>query len=513
MRRALIAAVTAAVVALPGVAQARDDFNSKPFRQKVTVANMLVHERALQRFADANGGTRAAGTPGNTATTDYVLKTMRAAGWNARLQPFEFPFFQETGPATFAQTTPTAATFTENTDYFVMTYSGSGDATAPVFPVDVTVPMDPAAPASTSNSGCEAADFAGMPQGAIALVQRGTCTFGAKAQNADAAGASAIVVFNEGQAGRTDPVQGTLGAPVGIPAIGVGYQLGADAVTAIRGGATVTWHVLTSTISENRITNNVIADSPFGDPDRTVVVSAHNDSVLAGPGINDDGSGTSMDLELARNLGRSGGKPRNHVRFLWVGAEELGLLGSQFYVDSLSDAERAQIIAMLDFDMVASPNWARQVYDGDGSTFGPDVSGPNGSGFIESLFTRWFDGRGQAHEPIPFDGRSDYVAFTNAGIPAGGVFTGADAVKTAQEQLLFGGIAGEALDQCYHQACDTIDNLDLTVFAQMKDAAADALFQLAMTRNPIVDGGPVKGHGDAGRRHGRADFQGETARR
>jgi PA domain len=236
MRRALMAAVLVAAAALPGVAQARDDFNSRPFRQKVTVANMLVHERALQRFADANGGTRAAGTPGNTATTDYVLKTMRAAGWNARLQPFEFPFFQETAPATFAQTTPTPATFTEETDYFLMTYSGSGDATAAVFPVDVTVPMDPNAPASTSNSGCEAADFAGMPQGAIALVQRGTCTFGDKAQNAQAAGASAVVVFNEGQPDRQDAVQGTLGAPVGIPAIGVSYDFGVTAVDAIRAG-------------------------------------------------------------------------------------------------------------------------------------------------------------------------------------------------------------------------------------------------------------------------------------
>jgi Zn-dependent M28 family amino/carboxypeptidase len=520
MRRALMAAgVLLAVLALPGVASAREDFNSKPYRQNVTVANMLVHERALQRFADANGGTRAAGTPGNTATTDYVLKTMRAAGWKTRLQPFEFPFFQETGPATFQQTAPTPATFTQETDYALMTYSGAGDVTGTVVPVDVTVPMDPNAPASTSNSGCEAADFAGFPAGAIALVQRGTCTFGDKALNAKTAGASAVVVFNEGQAAqpgqpeRQSLLQGTLGAPVGIPAVGVSYQFGADAVTAIRGGATITWHLVTQTISETRTTNNVIADSPFGNTDRTVVVSAHNDSVLAGPGINDDGSGTSMDLELARQLGRSGGKPKNHVRFLWVGAEELGLLGSQFYVDSLTDAEKAQIIAMLDFDMVASPNWARQVYDGDGSTFGADVSGPNGSGFIESLFTRWFASRRQANEPIPFDGRSDYVAFTDAGIPAGGVFTGADAIKTPEEQLLFGGVAGEQLDQCYHQACDTIDNLNLEVFADMKDAAADVLFQLANRRNPIVDGGTVKGQGDAGRRSGRANFQGETARR
>src|SRR5262249_35449137 len=147
---------------------------------------------------------------------------------------------------------------------------------------------------------------------------------------------------------------------------------------------------------------------------------------------------------------------------------------------------------MLAFDRVASPNYARQVYDGDGSTFGSNVSGPNGSGLIESLFNTWFDSQGQASEPIPFDGRSDYVAFTNAGIPAGGIFTGAEKVKTAEEQALFGGTAGVALDHCYHQACDTINTLNLQSLANMKDAAAAALYQLMLTRSPIVDGSSAK---------------------
>jgi Zn-dependent M28 family amino/carboxypeptidase len=183
---------------------------------------------------------------------------------------------------------------------------------------------------------------------------------------------------------------------------------------------------------------------------------------------------------------------RNHVRSLWVGAEEEGLLGSNYYVSQLGAADRSKIIAMLDFDMVASPNYARQVYDGDGSTFGSDVSGPNGSGLIESLFSRWFDSRGQAHEPIPFDGRSDYVAFTNAGIPAGGIFTGAEKIKTHDEFLMFGGTEGQALDHCYHQACDTINNLNLKAFGEMKDAAADVLYQLMLTRSPITDGSTIK---------------------
>lgn len=166
-----------------------------------------------------------------------------------------------------------------------MTYSGSGDVTAPVTAVGpLNVPIG-GTPADTTIPGCDPSDFAGFPVGTIALVQRGTCTFGTEAQNAEAAGAKAIVIFNESQPGRTDAVAGMLGAPVGIPALGATYALGSDAVTTLRNGGTLTWHITTSTISETRTTYNVIADSPWGNPDRTVVISAHNDSVAAGPGI------------------------------------------------------------------------------------------------------------------------------------------------------------------------------------------------------------------------------------
>jgi Zn-dependent M28 family amino/carboxypeptidase len=161
---------------------------------------------------------------------------------------------------------------------------------------------------------------------------------------------------------------------------------------------------------------------------------------------------------------------------------------------------------MLDFDMVASPNYARQVYDGDGSTFGADVSGPSGSGFIEDLFNGFFGSQDEATEPIPFDGRSDYVAFTNAGIPAGGIFTGAEKPKTAEEVALFGGTLGQPLDPCYHKSCDRLENLNLKAFGEMKDAAADVVLQLAMIQGPIRDGRPIKPKGNA-----KKDFLGEKA--
>jgi Zn-dependent M28 family amino/carboxypeptidase len=528
MRKALGAAALCAALLVPASAQAADTFNSKPYRKAVTVSNMLVHSRALQRIADANGHTRAAGTPGNEATVNYIVARMKEQkGWKVKKQPFEFAYFDESAPSAFSRTSPDPATFTNGTDFATMTYSGSGDVTAPVTPVrPLNVPIGDT-PAGTTISGCAASDFDGFPAGNIALVQRGTCTFGEKAANAKTAGASAVAIMNEGQPGRDGVLSGTLGAPTTIPAIGTTYALGADTVDRIRNGQTVTFHVTTHTVSENRTTWNVVADAPGGDPSRTVVVSAHNDSVPAGPGINDDGTGVAMDLELAKYLGKAGRDPRNHVRFLWVGAEELGLLGSQAYVDSLSDFEQAKIIAMLDFDMVASPNYARQVYDGDGSTFGAENSGPNGSGFIESLFNGFFASKSQASEPIPFDGRSDYVAFTNAGIPAGGIFTGAEKIKTPEEQALFGGTAGEALDHCYHQACDDLSNLNTKGWGEMKDAAADVLYQLALTKNQILNGSTPKKRGSkrseknamTARSHrrsaklGRGAYRGEIARR
>src|SRR5262245_52957768 len=158
---------------------------------------------------------------------------------------------------------------------------------------------------------------------------------------------------------------------------------------------------------------------------------------------------------MAEQLAKAGTPPRNKIRFLWFGGEEDGLVGSQYYAAHLSDTDVARIDMMLDTDMIASPNFARLVYDGDGSTFGSENSGPAGSGTIEQVLTQTWANRGLSSQPIPFDGRSDYVGFINRGIPAGGVFAGAEGHKTAAQVAMYGGVEGEQLDPCYHEACDT----------------------------------------------------------
>ena len=434
----------------------------------VELDGVLEHLDALQAIADENGGTRASGTPGFEASVDYVVERLEDAGYHPDVQEFTFPFFQQLSASTFEQITPDPALYVEGTDYFTADFSGSGDVTGVLSPVDLTLPPTPE-PSSTS--GCEPEDFAGFTAGDIALIQRGSCNFSVKVENAQAAGAAAVVIFNEGQEGRTDAFQGTLGGPETLPVVMTSFALGNSLAEQAASGD-VTVHILTSTLSENRQTWNVLADTRRGRADRTIVVGAHLDSVVPGPGINDNGSGSATILEVAEQLARQRGGPPNRVRFAWWGAEEAGLLGSTYYVENLSEDELADIALNLNFDMLASPNYVRFVYDGDGSD--SDAAGPDGSDRIEREFVRWFQRHGLETEPTAFDGRSDYGPFIDAGIPAGGLFTGAEGIKTEEEAAVYGGTAGEPYDACYHQACDTRENINDEVLDQMADAVAHA---------------------------------------
>jgi len=468
------AAVGAIIVASTALAAVQ--VNTAPLRSAVTLTGVRAHQAALQTIADTNGGTRVAGSSGHDQSAAYVGGLLDAAGYEVTYQSFEFAFFEEVTPATLEQTAPGSVTYVPDLDFITMDYSGSGDVTAGVQAVDLNLPST-----GGSTSGCEASDFTGFTAGGIALIQRGTCAFADKAANAEAAGAAGAVIFNEGNTPDREPVfGGTLGGPVGIPVVGASFALGI-ALNDVVGSLVL--HMKTDTVSEIRPTVNVLADTPGGRADRLVVVGAHLDSVAEGPGINDNGSGSAANLEVALQMAALDIQPRNKIRFAFWSAEESGLLGSEYYVSQLSAQEIKKTAVNLNFDMVGSPNFVRFVYDGDGS--GTGTSGPNGSKVVENVFLDYFAGQELATEPTAFDGRSDYGPFIAVGIPAGGLFTGAEGVKTPEEAAIYGGTAGIAYDPCYHQACDTFANNSDAGLDQMSDAIAHAVLTFANTTSSV----------------------------
>ncbi|ROO84126.1 PA domain-containing protein [Actinocorallia herbida] len=460
-RRALAAAAVAVTLsAAPSAACAQRGDPVLSAAGAVRVDTVRAHLKALARIADAHGGTRAAGTPGYAASRDYLIEQLREAGYRPVVQEFDVPYFREDKPAELIRTGPAELTYTPTGtdaavagDFTTMTYSGSGDVTAPVRAVDAEAP----AAGKASTSGCETADFAGFGRGEIALLRRGTCPFHTKAKHAQDAGAAAVVIFNDGGAKHTDAVSGTLGEPgkVTVPVLGASAAVGGDLAAP---GTTA--RIVTATTSSRRTTWNVLAETDQGAADRVVMVGAHFDSVPEGPGINDNGSGAAALLEVARYAREQ--PARNRLRFAWWGAEELGLLGSAHYVDALSAAERAKIRVYLNHDMIASPNHVYGIYDGDDSDRTGEGPGPEGSGRIEQVYADYFDTAGLPHQGSDFTGRSDYGPFIARGIPSGGLFTGAEGRKTEAEAARFGGTAGQPYDACYHRACDTLDNLNTT---------------------------------------------------
>jgi Zn-dependent M28 family amino/carboxypeptidase len=227
----------------------------------------------------------------------------------------------------------------------------------------------------------------------------------------------------------------------------------------------------------------VLAESTSGDDSNTVMAGAHLDSVGAGPGIQDNGSGSAALLEVAEQMAKV--NPRNQVRFAWWGAEESGLVGSTFYVNSLSQKQQDDIALYLNFDMIGSPNHVFFVYDGDDSDGEGAGPGPEGSAQIEEFYEDFYTNRGLPFKGTDFSGRSDYGPFIAVGIPAGGLFTGAEGIKTAEEAALWGGTAGDQYDPCYHLACDTFANVNVSALDVNSDAVAASVLQYAMNTETI----------------------------
>ena len=323
------------------------------------------------------------------------------------------------------------------------------------------------------------------------MIQRGTCTFGTKARNAELAGAEAVIIFNQGNTPDREALiigdatsldDGTVVSQT-IPVVGASF---ADGVALAAPGSTAFVEVLAP---ETRTDFNVIAERLGTNENNVVMAGAHLDSVTEGPGINDNGSGSAALLETALMMAKS--NPENTLRFAWWAAEEQGLVGSADYVAGLSQAERDRIALYMNYDMVGSPNYIFMVYDADESTFEAPVAIPPGSTALEDLYESYYTLIGEPYDDTEFSGRSDYEAFILAGIPSGGLFTGAEEIKTEEQEAIWGGTAGEQFDPCYHEVCDTIDNVDLHALEVNSDLIAFAQLTFAYSTES-VNGVPGK---------------------
>jgi hypothetical protein len=463
------------------------------------------HMKAFQAIADANPGpdgmpSRNSGEPGYKASVDYVAKLMREAGYNVTIQPYKFFYYAYTARPTLSEISPTPH------DYALADVwnpgQSTGSATADLQPAGGIVV--PPTPNPSSASGCATSDFSGFVRGRIALIQRGTCNFGVKVLNAQAAGASGVIIFNEGNPGRTSAMSGSLTDASGkrivptIPVAFTSFDVGNNLLTEYQQAAHDGTALPVMNLSIQAIVNpnaddyNVIAESKGGDNNHVLVVDAHLDAIY-GAGMLDNASGSATILDIAQKMKNV--HPRNKLRFIWFGGEELGLLGSSYYVNNLTPSELNHIGYDLDADVTATPNYLIGVLD----PAGPDLFGRTVTAkFPERVYKPsqvsrdqsidYFNSIGMKHELFSPVG-TDAYSFNAAGIPASGLLTGQDCCKTQEEVDLFGGHLGNyegkipssdggCVDNPFRW-CDNLSNNDPKVLTFMSKAFANTVVRMA----------------------------------
>ncbi|PCH01176.1 Peptidase M28 [Penicillium occitanis (nom. inval.)] len=422
---------------------AKELVDSASLQNRIHADNLFDRAKVLYSIAELgtdeyNHPTRVIGSKGHLATMSYVYSTIAELG-------DYYVLWNQSFPAVVG-------------NVFESRLVLGNEVPASAIAMSLTPPTKDKEPVLgpltlVSNVGCSESDYPDLT-GKIALISRGECPFGTKSALAGRAGALAAVIYNN----EKGALGGTLGTPSpdNIATFSISGSDASSYIKKLKNGQSVDASAYIDAIVETIETTNIIAQTTEGDPNNCVMLGGHSDSVAEGPGINDDGSGSLTLLEVATQL--TNYHVNNCVRFAWWAGEEEGLLGSDYYVSVLSPEENLKIRLFMDYDMLASPNFAYQVYNAT------NTLNPVGSEELRDLYTDFYTSHGLNFTYIPFDGRSDYDAFIRHGIPGGGIATGAEGVKTKAEQQMFGGTAGDWYDPCYHQLCDSLANLNLTAW-------------------------------------------------
>ena len=460
-----------ASVASPALAASETHFNTMGVTGEDAMAYLKDISDITLKHKDEE--FRALGTKGYEEASEYVEKVLTDLGYEVERQEFTVPS-QKFGKIEL--TVDGENVKAKSLSYTEGTKDPITDA-ALVLPVD-----DKYGDSAGGELGCSTDDFDETVKDAIVLVQRGECAFSDKVKNASEKGAAGVVIYNNTEG----DLNGTLGERFegSAPAVSVDQATGdslRDKVTAEDADVKASL-TLETEFTESK-TWNILAETKAGDPNNVHMLGAHLDSVPEGPGINDNASGVAGVLTVAKGLANQEREVDNKVRIGIWGAEEVGLVGSTHYVESLSEEELGKITSYLNYDMIGSNNYAVSTLDanGDYRDIPEGVTVPEGSVELEQLYTDYFDSVDQPYIGAAFSGRSDYQAFMDAGIPVGGVNSGADEVKTEEEAKLFGGEVGKQLDTNYHKITDTLENVNVDSVNAIVPSMANATYQLAYT--------------------------------
>jgi Zn-dependent M28 family amino/carboxypeptidase len=495
------AGTAAAADPTPAECDARVNDTPSKLVECIQKDDLWTHMEALDDIAQKNPSpadhmpSRNSGEPGYYQSALYVKKKMEEAGYNVTLQKYPFTYYAYTEPPTFTDVS-TGHSYAPGDEWNPGQSTGqTGDAQ--VEPAGGIV--IPPTPTTSSTSGCTMADFDGFTAGNVALIQRGGCNFGVKVQNAEAAHASGAIIFNEGNPDRTELLNGSLqdaaDRPIvpDIPVAFTSYDTGKQLLDDLP----IVNISIKALVQPNADDWNVIAESKGGDKNHVVVGDAHLDAIY-GEGMLDNASGSVTLLDVAEKMKNV--TPKNKLRFIWFGGEELGLLGSEYYVNHLSSTDASHIGYDLDADVTATPNYIIGILD----PAGPDLFGrtstskfPNrvykASTVARDYGVQFFDKLGMNHEFLSPVG-TDAFEFNTIGVPASGVLTGQDCCKSKEEVDLFGGHTGNfegnvgddpitdfdggCVDNPFRW-CDNLDNNDPNVLTFMSKAFGDMVVRMA----------------------------------
>jgi hypothetical protein len=449
-------AVVAAACTGPGDAGARQP-DARTVVASITEEGLLARLEVLSQASVGSDRFRSIGSPGYDGAAALVERELTAAGWAVDSDRYDAVTFVDDGGSSLEIGIQAYGV----DDVRPLVFAPAGDVAGPVVPIGLKA-------TESAGGGCQVGDYGEIAAHAIVLVGPGKCLRRDQVLAAQQAGAAAFVASSP-QVPPGIVLRPTLLDPRGltIPAASISHGAATALLAVATGSGTA--RLVTNAHTEPTPTRTVLAELAGSDDGQVIMLGAHLDSVIDGPGINDNASGVAALLEIARAL--SGTRPQATVRMAFWSGEELGLHGSLRYAAALSPTQRDAILVYANVDTIASPNGFAGVYD--------EPSAPEGSSEASRLLSAAVTRHGGTPVPVDLHNGSDHYGFVEAGVPTAGVFSGFVDPVSVEQAAASGAVAGRPADDCYHQPCDDLTNIDLGLARVLAAGLADFTVQVA----------------------------------